>query len=285
MKTIAIAGASGFVGSYLAKFFEAKGYEIKPIGIETYLNEKLLQSIIEESSILFNLSGANIAQRWSESYKKILRDSRIDTTKKLVDAIKCSKNPPKLLVSTSAVGIYTTNGSHDENRFEYSNDFLGQLCQEWESEAQKATEYGLRTAIFRFGVVLGKNGGALSKMLPPFKMGLGGVISDGKAPFPFIHIDDLARAYEFVLENEKLDGVFNLVAPVQTTNEELTKAIGKVLLRPTLFPVPAFVLKLIFGEGATVLLDGQTVLPTRLLESGFEFNYPDINTAIKDVVN
>ncbi len=285
MKTIAIAGASGFVGSYLAKFFEAKGYEIKPIGIETYLNEKLLQSIIEESSILFNLSGANIAQRWSESYKKILRDSRIDTTKKLVDAIKCSKNPPKLLVSTSAVGIYTTNGSHDENRFEYSNDFLGQLCQEWESEAQKATEYGLRTAIFRFGVVLGKNGGALSKMLPPFKMGLGGVISDGKAPFPFIHIDDLARAYEFVIENEKLDGVFNLVAPVQTTNEELTKAIGKVLLRPTLFPVPAFVLKLIFGEGATVLLDGQTVLPTRLLESGFEFNYPDINTAIKDVVN
>lgn len=284
MKTIAIAGASGFVGSYLTKFFEAKGYEIKPIGIETYLNENLLQNIIEESDIIFNLSGANIAQRWSESYKKILRSSRVETTKKLVIAISSAKNPPKLLISASAVGIYATNGSHDEYRFSYSNDFLGQLGRDWENEALKANELGIRTTIFRFGVVLGKDGGALSKMLPAFRLGLGGVISDGKAPFPFIHIDDLARAYELVVQNERLDGIFNLVSPITTTNMGLTKAIGKTLHRPTIFPIPAFIIKLLFGEGATVLLDGQTVAPTRLLENGFEFRYPNIEKAIRDVL-
>jgi hypothetical protein len=284
MKTIAIAGASGFVGSYLTNFFKAKGYEILPIGIETYNNADLLLEIIEKSEILFNLSGANIAQRCSDSYKKILRYSRIDTTKKLIEAISKAKNAPKILISTSAVGIYAANESHDEYKFKYSNDFLGNLGKDWEAEASKALKYGVRTAIFRFGVVLGKNGGALSKMLPAFRFGLGGVISDGKAPFPFVHIDDLASAYEFVINNEKLSGIFNLTAPISTTNSGLTKALGDALHRPTIFPVPAFLLKLIFGEGATVLLDGQTVSPTRLLENGFEFKYPNIEEAIRDIL-
>lgn len=193
------------------------------------------------------------------------------------------ENKPKLFISTSAVGIYSNKDCYDEESFEYANDFLAKLCQDWEKEAFKAKEYEIRTAIFRFGIVLGK-GGALKKMLLPFKLGVGGTIGDGNQHFSFIHIEDLLNAYKFLIENIDLNGVFNLTAPTPTTNKGLTQALGKALNRPTIFPVPEFVLNMIFSEGAKVLTDGQCVKPKRLVDGGFIFKHTTIENSINSLI-
>jgi uncharacterized protein (TIGR01777 family) len=190
---------------------------------------------------------------------------------------------PELFISTSAVGIYKNTTCDDEESFEFEDDFLANLCKDWEAEALKAKDFGIRTAIFRFGIILG-DGGALEKMLTPFKLGLGGTIGSGLQDFSFIHIEDLINAYDFIYENKSLDGVFNLTAPEPTTNLNLTKALGKKLKRPTLLPVPEFVLNLIFSEGAKVLTDGQCVKPKRLIDSGFEFKFINIDSTIDNLV-
>lgn len=283
MKTVTIAGSNGFVGTNLRKVFESKGFTVIGIKRKDLKDIQKLTSIIEKTDLLINLSGANIINRWTEKYKKLLRDSRIDTTKALITAISKAKNKPKLFVSTSAVGIYKNNACYDEEDYDYSDDFLSKLCKEWENEALKANDFGVRTIIFRFGIVLGE-GGALEKMITPFKFGLGGIIGDGSQAFSFIHIEDLLRAYEFVFENQKCEGVYNLTAPEPTTNYGLTKTLGKILHRPTILPVPEFVLNLIFSEGAKVLTDGQCVKPKRLLDAGFEFKFKTIENTISDLV-
>jgi uncharacterized protein len=277
---IAISGASGFVGSALkVKFAE---HEIISIGVKDFAKSDLeFAALIDGCDALINLAGAPIIARWSDEYKEILRSSRIDTTAKIVIAIKNAQNKPKLLISTSAVGIYTNKMTNSEDDNEIANDFLGKLCQEWEAEALKAQEDGVRVAIFRFGIVLGKGGGALAKMLTPFKLGLGGVIGSGKQAFSWIHIDDLMRAFEFVINDESLNGVYNLTAPEPTTNEGLTGALAHALHRPAFLPVPEFALRLIYSDGAKVLTDGQIAVPKRLLESGFKFSFSNIEYAIK----
>ncbi len=283
MKTIAITGFTGFVGTNIKNEFEKKDFNIIGIKRDDLKDIEKLISIIEQSDIVINLAGANIINRWTQSYKKLLFDSRIDTTKALVKAMKKSSKKPELFISTSAVGIYKNNGCFDEDDSNYSDDFLGNVCKEWEHQALKAQELNIRTAIFRFGIVLG-DGGALQKMLTPFKLGLGGTIGDGSQYFPFVHIKDLLSAYSFLIENEKLHGIFNLVAPNITTNYGLTKTLGRVLHRPTIFPVPEFVLKLIFSEGAKVLTDGQCVRPKKLLDNGFKFQFNTIDEAITDLI-
>lgn len=283
MKTVAITGSSGFVGTNLIHMFQAKGFKTISIRREDLKNIEKLSHIVEESDIIINLAGANIINRWSESYKKVLYASRIDTTQALVEAMDKAHNKPELFISTSAVGIYKNKDCYDEENCELEDDFLARLCKAWESSALRAQEFGIRVAIFRFGIVMGK-GGALAKMLTPFKLGLGGTIGNGKQDFSFIHIEDLLNAYEFIYENKNLDGVFNLTVPVPTTNLGLTKALGKTLHRPTLLPVPQFVLNLIFSEGAKVLTDGQCVKPKRLLENGFEFKYETIDDTIENLV-
>lgn len=281
MRTIAVSGASGFVGSSLTKFFTDLDYKILPIKREI-LNDKIkLEELLNKSDILINLAGANIINRWNESYKKLLYSSRINTTQKLVSAIKNIDNPPKLLISTSAVGIYDNKATYDENGT-YSNDFLSSICQEWEKEALKAKSENTKVSIFRFGIVLGKNGGALQKMILPFKLGLGGVIGSGEQAFSYIHIEDLLEAYKFVIENSYED-TFNLSAPTPTTNKGLTQALGKTLKRPTILPVPEFVLNIIFSEGAKVLTDGQSAFPKKLLDLGFEFKYKTIQETIENL--
>ncbi len=284
MKTLSITGASGFVGTNLQELFKSKGLNVIAIRRDELKDIDKLTSIIEQSDIVINLAGANIINRWSESYKKILYASRIDTTQILVEAIDKADKKPELFISTSAVGIYKNSSCYDEEVFELEDDFLARLCKAWETSALRASEYGVRTAIFRFGIVLGK-GGALKKMLTPFKLGIGGTIGDGKQDFSFIHIEDLLNAYEYIFENDNLDGVFNLTAPTPTTNLGLTKALGKTLHRPTFLPVPQFVLNLIFSEGAKVLTDGQCVKPKRLLENGFEFKYKTIEDAIRNLID
>ncbi len=222
--------------------------------------------------------------RWTEDYKKELYASRIDTTRALADAFGELKSTPRLFISTSAVGIYPPDVPCDEGAARLADDFLGNLAQDWELEASRAAELGIRTVIFRFGVVLGRGGGALAKMLTPFLLGLGGVIGNGLQPFPWVHIADLAEAFHFVIKQERCNGVYNLTAPNPVTNEVFTKALASALHRPALFPVPTFVLRLKFGEGVDALIKGQHVLPRRLLESGFKFSYPNIDEALKNLL-
>ena len=281
MKTIAITGASGFVGTSLTKYFSELGYKIIPISRDILNDNKKLEETLNQTDIVINLAGANIINRWSESYKKLLYSSRIETTSKIVNAINSIQNKPKLLISTSAVGIYDNKSTYDENG-SFSNDFLSTLCQNWEKEALKAKSESTKVSIFRFGIIMGKDGGALQKMITPFKLGVGGVIGSGNQAFSFIHIEDLLNAYKFVIENE-YEEVFNLTAPVPTTNKGLTKALGKTLNRPTLFPVPEFVLNLIFSEGARVLTDGQSAIPQKLLDLGFEFKFKNIEDTIENL--
>ena len=281
MKTIAISGASGFVGTSLTKFFSNIGYKVIPISREILNNNNKLEKLLNTTDIVINLAGANIINRWSESYKKLLYSSRIDTTSKIVKAINSISNKPKILISTSAVGIYDNISTYDENG-SFSNDFLSNLCQDWEKEALKAKNETTKVAIFRFGIVLGQEGGALQKMITPFKLGLGGTIGSGKQAFSFLHIDDLLNAYKFVIENSH-EGIFNLTAPKPTTNKGLTLALGKTLKRPTILPVPEFVLKLLFSEGARVLTDGQSAIPKKLLDLGFEFKFKTIEETIENL--
>ena len=282
MKTIAISGASGFVGSSLNKYFSNLNYKVISISRDVLNNQEKLNEVISSSDIIINLAGANIINRWSESYKKLLYSSRIDTTSKIVNTINTITNKPKLLISTSAVGIYDNKSTYDENG-SFSNDFLSTLCQNWEKEALKAKNESTKVSIFRFGIIMGKDGGALQKMITPFKLGLGGVIGSGKQAFSYIHIDDLMNAYKFVIENE-FEETFNLTAPVPTTNKGLTLALGKTLKRPTILPVPEFVLNLIFSEGARVLTDGQSAIPKKLLDLGFEFKFKTIEETIENLV-
>lgn len=235
---------------------------------------------IDGADAVINLAGAPIIARWTEEYKRTLRASRIDTTRKLVDAIKLSPNKPKLLISTSAVGIYEEGKSHTESKHTYSKGFLGGLALDWEAEALRAKSMGVRTVIFRFGVVIGPGGGALAQMLPPFRLGLGGTIGDGKQYMSWVHMDDLIEAHLAAIDDESYEGVYNLTSPNPVTNAELTAALGRALKRPALMRVPGFVLRLQYGEGATVLMDGQRVLPERLLEKGFKFKYPTIEAAL-----
>jgi hypothetical protein len=231
---------------------------------------------------VINLAGAPIIGRWTPAYKKTLIVSRVLTTRRLVAAVAAlPAERPETFISTSAVGFYANGGPHSEEHHHQSNGFLGRLTREWEQEAWAARDLCLRTIIFRLGVVLGPDGGALKEMLPPFRLGLGGTIGSGAQPLSWIHTDDLVRVYLTALTDPSWEGVYNLTSPEPTTNAGLTRALGEALKRPTRLAVPEFVLKLRFGEGATVLTEGQEVIPQRLQEAGFQFTYPSINQAVR----
>lgn len=285
MKKIAIIGANGFIGTYMQSFFKSKDFEVLPLGREdTSKTIEEIANVLEGADIIINLAGAPIIHRWSDAYKKVLYNSRIFTTRKLVEAMRQMKNKPELFISTSAIGIYATDGPMTESNYVYGDNFLSKICKEWEAEAQEAEEL-TRVVIFRFGVVLGKGGGALSKMLPAFRLGIAGTIGDGSEPFSWVHIEDLLSAYLFVFKDETQKGTFNLCAPNPVTNRELTKTLGKILHRPTVIPLPKFILRFLFSEGATVLTEGQKVIPERLLESDFVFKYPTIKEALRAVLD
>jgi len=276
---IAIAGASGFVGSFLKAYFVEKEYQVIAIPRATFLDEDALQEIINWADVVINLAGESILKRWSSSYKKKLLQSRVKTTMLLAEAMN-RVDKEQLFISSSAIGIYENNLLCDEEDYIYGETFLSYMCQEWEKEAKRCHQ---RTVIFRLGVVLG-DGGALHKMMRPFKAGLGGSIGDGSQAFSFVHIDDLARAYEHVILHDALEGVFNLSAPKSSTNAKFTKSLAKKLHRPALVPVPQIALKAVYGEGAQVLCEGQQVYPKRLLESGFSFEYEDAQSVLEDLV-
>jgi uncharacterized protein len=283
-QTIAISGASGLIGSRLTKHFESKKWEVIPLGRKDFAGTtQVLARKLEQAGVLINLAGAPLIKRWTEKHKKEIYNSRVLTTRKLVEAMKQAKNKPSLFISTSAVGIYDQTHLHDDHSTHFEGNFLSEVCIDWESEAEKASEFA-RLAIIRLGVVMAREGGALKTMLPPFKLGIGGKIASGKQPFAWIHIADVVSAIDFIIACNKTNGVYNLAAPGLINNRQFTTALGKALKRPAWFTVPAFALRLLYGEAALTLTGGQKVVPARLEKSGFEFKHPEINQALKDLV-
>lgn len=270
---VAMSGASGFVANALKQRFS--DFVIIERGDDV---DAIRQKLVGVQAV-FNLAGAPIVAKWNEAYKKVLYTSRIETTKKLVEAI--NQSDVEHFISTSAVGIYPNNVPSDEHTLQLGDDFLGHLARDWEAEALKCTKL---TTILRFGVVLGRDGGALEKMLPAFKLGVGGIIGDGKMVTSWIDLDDLVAIYAFVLEH-KYGGIFNATSPHPLSNYHFTKILGNVLHRPTFLPVPSFVIKLLFGEGSSVLLDSKEVYPKALLEKGFVFAYGDLQKSLTKILN
>jgi uncharacterized protein (TIGR01777 family) len=285
VRKVAISGAGGFIGTHLVSMFEEKKWEVIPLHTADFaLDETTFGEKLDGVEVVIHLAGASINRRWTASYKKELYASRVETAKKIVDTMKKMERKPKLFICTSAVGIYASAGRHDEEYAVYADDFLGRLARDWEAAALKSKALGIRTVVFRYGIVLGHGGGILKEMLPPFKLGLGGTIGDGKQDFTWVHINDLMRAYLFVIDHPEMEGVYNLMAPNPTTNYGLTKALGAVLNRPTPFAVPRFLVRLRFGsEAADALSSGQYATPKRLLEAGFEFEFKTIKEALNDL--
>jgi uncharacterized protein (TIGR01777 family) len=282
---IAITGANGFIGTELAVFFRAKGDEVLSIPrINAGMPAVEIAGLIKGVDIIINLAGAPIIGRWTQKYKKILFDSRIITTRKLVEAIGFVDRKPQLLISASAVGIYASDGEHTESNFRKADDYLGQICSDWEQEAKKAVPF-TRVAIVRFGIVLGKDGGALKRLIPLFKLGLGGKIASGRQAFPWIHINDVIQAVQFIIENQKLSGEFNLTSPNFIDNSTFTKVLAKVLGKPAFFSVPSFTLKIIYGEGAIAVTAGQHAPPKHLIDEGYHFSFPDLKEALEDIIS
>ena len=269
---IALTGASGFVGRALQETYT------ECVTISRNDNEQDIMRKLDGVDTVINLAGAPIIKRWSDSYKKSLLESRIDTTRKLVRAVNQSN--VKHFISTSAIGIYPDGIPCDESSVQIADDFLGGLANKWEKEAFLCKK---PTTILRFGMVLGNEGGAMAQMVTPFKLGLGGTISDGKMTMSWIDIDDLVRIYDFVIK-QGLTGIVNAVAPKPISNYTFTKALGRVLHRPTLIPIPEFVLRTIYGEASSVLTGSKEVYPRVLEKEGFVFDYPDIDICMKHLL-
>jgi len=244
------------------------------------------QAKLENFDSVVHLAGDNVAsENWSEEKKRKIRDSRVVGTRVLVDALKQTQNPPRIFVAASAVGFYGNRKSEVLTEDSSAGKgFLTDVCTAWEDEIEKAEAFG-RVVYLRIGVVLAENGGALEKMLTPFKLGVGGTIGSGKQWMSWIALDDLIKIIHFAIENENLHGAVNAVAPNPVINEEFTKTLGKVLHRPTVLPVPEFAIKLLFGEmGETLLLQGARVLPKKLEDIGFEFEFTNLEQTMKRVL-
>ena len=300
---IAITGATGLVGSRLVSQLQQKGHQIlvftrnpsKAQRVFSSSNDlEVVQYTPQESGewqkrvsgcdAIVNLAGQAIAERWSPQQKTAIMESRQMVTRKLVEAIAMAEDKPKVLVSGSAIGYY---GTSDTAAFEETsssgNDFLSQVCQNWEAEAQKVTEYGVRLVIIRIGIVLA-NGGALGKMIGPFKMFAGGPIGSGKQWFSWIHRDDLVNLIAQAIEREDMSGVYNATAPNPVRMSQLCQTLGEVMNRPSWLPVPDFVLELLLGDGAIVVLEGQQVLPKKTTAAGFDYKYPELKPALAEIV-
>lgn len=278
---ISLSGSTGFIGQMLKSRFTGKGWTIREINRQSFMmpDEEFLLQKIEGSDAVINLAGAPIQKRWSEAYKKEIYDSRILTTRKIASAVMKAARKPRIFISGSAIGIYNSVDAHTEESGNFAGDFISGLCIDWEMEAMNARDAS-RVVIFRTGVVLGRDGGALKTMYPPFKMGLGGMIGNGKQAFSWIHITDLADAYIFAIETGSLSGIINAVAPEPTTNGHFSTTLGKVLKQPAVMRIPELALRMIYGEGARALSTGQKVLPQKLLQAGFEFKFPTIEKAL-----
>jgi len=298
---ILMTGGTGFVGPNIAGRLARDGHEITILARSGERNRADTpgisfaggdptqrgpwQEIVREHDAAINLAGASIFTRWTAEQKKLIRDSRLTTTRHLVEGIEAKPGKPFTLLSTSAVGYY---GFHEDEMLAEDSppgdDFLARLAVDWEGEALRARDKGARVVITRFGIVLGPKGGAIGQMIPLFKKFVGGPIGNGRQWFSWVHMHDLIEAFAFLLAHPDIAGPVNLCAPNPVRNKDLAQALGRVLHRPSLLPAPAFMVRLVLGEFGSVILKGQRALPLRLIESGFVFRYPEIGEALASIV-
>jgi uncharacterized protein len=227
-----------------------------------------------------HLAGEDIAQRWNDAALERIRRSREQGTRNLVAGIAAADRRPRALVSASAVGYYGNRHDPIDEDAPPGDDVLASICVAWEREAENATDLGLRVARIRTGVVLDRHGGALQKMLPPFRLGVGGPVAGGRQPIPWIHVDDVVGLYLAAIDDERYSGPINATAPTPVSNRELSKALGKALHRPAITPVPAAAIRLLYGGMAKLVIDGQRALPRRALKLGYQFRHPDLDEAL-----
>lgn len=292
---IVVTGGYGFVGTHLCKALVKEGHIVTAIGPHSPIQEQKgvtfvkaslspgeIPSVFTECDGIIHLAGANIFHRWTQSYKKLIVESRVKTAHAIYEFLLKQKRRPRVFLSASAVGFYGDRGEEalDETSSP-GTDFLASTCVEWEKAREKFSALEMRSVSLRTGVVLSDDGGALAKMLPLFRFGLGGKLGNGMQWFPWIHIDDLVRIYLQALENPRMMGSINAVAPKPIRNLEFTKMLGKILGRPTILTVPSMALRCILGEMATALLSSQKVTPRTLEQLGFVFKHPDIESALK----
>ncbi|MGY3911466.1 TIGR01777 family oxidoreductase [Aeromonas piscicola] len=296
---ILITGGTGFIGRRLVAHLKvnhevvvltrqgSRAYELLGHDVKLLDNLDRLDDLNDVDAVI-NLAGEPIASgRWSEQRKQLLCDSRWLLTEQLVDLIKLSSTPPRVLINASAIGWYGRQGDAplDEQCQTPHDEFTHQLCQQWETLAREARSNRTRVCIVRIGLVLGTDGGALPRMLTPYRLGLGGPMGSGQQIMSWIHIQDLVRAMLFLLEHGECDGIFNGTAPQPVSNREFSQRLASALHRPHIFFVPVPLLQLLMGEAADLLLTGQKVLPARLQEAGFHFTYPDLPQALANLLS
>jgi len=298
-KRIFITGGTGFIGSYLRNMLLKEGHYLTIITRspgkyeeEHAENQKFvpwsvnLVPILEETDYVINLAGENLfGQRWTEEVKEKIYNSRINTTRKIVNSMKKCENPPSLFISGSAVGYYGDSGDKllDEESAS-GNDFLAKVCYDWEAEAEKAFSAGIRVSIPRIGIVLEEDGGVVEKMKLPFRFFAGGPLGTGNQYVPWVHMEDLCRAILYPIRKNNFNGPYNACSANPVTMNELAGTMGKVMNRPSLFRVPEFVLKTVLGEAAEPILSSLRVQPKRLQTSGFEFEFEELEEALSDIL-
>ncbi|MDP4642951.1 MAG: TIGR01777 family oxidoreductase [Opitutales bacterium] len=291
-KNILITGASGLVGQPLCKALKARGHAVRRLSRSErgdfqwdVTAGQLDPAAVQDVDVVIHLAGESVAQRWSDEAKARILSSRVESTKLLVGAILQQEERPAF-ISASGISFYGIDRERlvDESSTT-SKGFLAEVTRQWEGAAQPLTDAGVRTAFFRTGIVLSTKGGALAKMLTPFKMGVGGRIGDGQQKMSWISLPDLVAAYVFAVENETVRGAVNAVAPKPVTNQVFTKTLGKVLGRPTIFPLPAGVIKALFGEmGKETVLSDLGVIPQTLSDLGFEWQQPELEGALNETI-
>jgi uncharacterized protein (TIGR01777 family) len=291
---VTVTGASGLIGTKLVERLRARGDEVTTLSRHASApgavawrpeDEPAPAHALAGRDAVVHLAGENVAQRWSEDAKRRIRASRELGTRNLVAGIEVAEPRPRVLVSASAVGYY---GPHGDEPLDESTpageDFLAQVCVAWEREARRAADLGLRVAIVRTGVVLDRAGGALAKMLPFFKLGVGGPVAGGSQYMPWIHVDDVVGIYLAALDGEDWDGPLNASAPEPVTNKHFSSALGRALHRPAVAPVPAVAVRTLYGEMAEIVTKGQRVVPRRPQELGYRFAHADLDEALRSAL-
>ncbi|MED4454535.1 TIGR01777 family oxidoreductase [Metabacillus fastidiosus] len=295
---ICISGGTGFIGKQLTDYFLRQGHDIYILTRNNkHSNEKHLHYIkwlendtnpseqLENTDVFINLAGKSINSRWTTQAKKEIVESRVKATRSIYSIIERLKTKPVLVINASAVGIYgtSTTETFTENSTVQASDFLADTVNHWEKEAKKIAELNIRTVFCRFGIVLGEEG-ALPKMVLPYKFFVGGTIGSGKQPVSWIHIHDLIMLIDFIIKTQEIHGPINAVSPYPVTMKEFGKTIAKTMNRPHFIPVPSFILKTLLGSMSMLLLEGQRVLPEKVLNHGFQFTYPTADKALQNLL-
>ena len=296
-----IVGGTGFIGSHLIPRLLQDGHTVRvlirsphkashlPKGTATVLGDPSVpgpwQEEVRQAEAIINLAGFNIFARWTPKNKRLILESRIHSTRNIVEAITADSVPAQTLINASAVGYYGFDDGTDKTEdAPAGDDFLARVCVEWEKEAFKACHKGTRVITARIGIVLGNDGGALTQMLPAFRLGVAGRLGHGRQWFPWIHIDDLVAIFPFCLDHPEIAGAINCGAPRPVRNLEFTKTLGRLLHRPTILPVPAWAVRLVLGELGAVVLEGPCMVPAVLQKHGFPFRYPELEPALRELL-